>query len=59
MNYENQTVLCIGNRNNSCESLTIMLKQLGYRVVSCFTADGRINLRPKKKTQGNYAGQSA
>jgi DNA-binding response OmpR family regulator len=49
MNCANQTVLCIGNCNNSCESVTIMLEQLGYRVVSYFTAEEGLHYARKKR----------
>ena len=49
MNCANQTVLCIGNCNNSCESVTIMLEQLGYQVVSYSTAEEGLRYARKRK----------
>lgn len=49
MNCANQTVLCIGNNNNSCEPVTTMLKQIGYRVVFYSTAEEGLHYARKKR----------
>lgn len=49
MSYANQTILCVGNCNNSCESVTIMLEQLGYRVVTCFKTEKALLYARKRK----------